>query len=100
VANYIVRLQVGTHVTASLMFRLPVPRPSRSTPAFTRVAALADTLQADPRDVAAHAELQACAARLYGLSAGQFEHVLDSFPLVSVEERAGALRTFRAQADP
>jgi hypothetical protein len=94
VANYIVRLQVGTHVTASLMSRLPVPRPSRSTPAFSRIAALADALRLAPGNVGAHAELQASAARLYGLTAGQLQHVLDSFPLVGVEERAGVLRAF------
>jgi hypothetical protein len=96
VANYIVRLQVGTHVTASLMSRLPVPRPSRSSPAFGRVAGLADALRSSPWNVAAHAELQACAARLYGLDAGQLRHVLDSFPLVSLEERAGVLKAFGA----
>jgi hypothetical protein len=58
------------------------------------VAGLADALRSGPWNVAAHAELQACAARLYGLDAGQLRHVLDSFPLVSVEERAGVLKSF------
>ena len=38
VANYLVRLQVGTHVTASLMSRLPVPRVSRESPHFERLS--------------------------------------------------------------
>ena len=31
VANYLVRLQVTTHVTTALMARLPVPRPAGAT---------------------------------------------------------------------
>ncbi len=94
VANYIVRVQVGTHVTASLMSRLPVPRPARNSPAFRAIAALADALRANPKDAGAHAQLQACATRLYGLSREQLAHVLKSFPLVSAEERAGVLTAF------
>jgi Eco57I restriction-modification methylase len=91
VANYLVRLQIGTHVTASLMSRLPVPKPSRDSAAFRTIVASAKVLGKSPDDRAAQARLQACAARLYGLSHAQFAHVLDSFPLVSAEERAAAL---------
>ena len=94
VANFLVRLQVGTHVTASLMSRLPVPRPPRATPEFATVVACADRLRAAPSDGAAHARLQACAARLYGLTGQQFAHVLESFPLVERAERAAVLTAF------
>jgi hypothetical protein len=98
VANYLVRLQVGTHVTASLMSRLPVPRPARASTAFRSIAASADALRSSPADVAAHATLQACAAQLYGLDRAQLAHVLESFPLVSAETRSAVLEAFRSQA--
>ncbi len=41
VANYLVRLQVTTHVTTALMARLPVPRPRDDTSEFDRLVALA-----------------------------------------------------------
>jgi hypothetical protein len=94
VANYLVRLQVGTHVTASLMSRLPVPKPPRDSLAFRTIVSTADALRSSPADAAAHARLQACAARLYGLTRGQLAHVLESFPLVSVEERTAVLLSF------
>ena len=95
VANYLVRLQVGTHVTASLVARLPVPRPARSSPAFRLIAACADALQSGvaPTD---QARLQAEAARLYGISGRQLRHVLDTFPLVSVDERQAVIDAFDA----
>jgi len=42
------------------------------------------------------AGLQATAARLYGVSAAQLRHVLDTFPLVSVEERQAVIEEFDA----
>ena len=41
VANYLVRLQVTTHVTTALMARLPVPRPRENTAQFDRLVELA-----------------------------------------------------------
>jgi hypothetical protein len=94
VANYLVRLQMGTHVTASLMSRLPVPKPPADSPAFRSIVSDARLLTASPADAAAYAHLQAGAARLYGLNREQLAHVLESFPLVSIEERAGVLTAF------
>ena len=37
VANYLVRLNVTTHVTAALMARLPVPRPAEGSTAFEQL---------------------------------------------------------------
>ena len=94
VANYLVRLRVGTHVTTALIDRLPVPRPSRDALAFREMAALARRL-AECDDKEAAARHQALAAALYGLGAEEFAHVLDRFPLVPEEVRAAALAMFR-----
>ena len=96
VANYLVRLRVGTHVTASIIGQLRVPRPARGSAALLRVAALSRLLAARPGDADAGAEIQARAASLYGLSRDEFQHVLDTFPLVGLEERAAAMRAFLA----
>jgi hypothetical protein len=94
VANHLVRMRVGTHVTTAVIDRLPVPKPPRSVTAFKRLAALARHLtQAD--DEAARAEHQALAARLYGLSAEAFAHVLNGFPLIAAPEREAAMSSFR-----
>jgi len=84
VANYLVRLNVTTHVTTALMSRLPVPRPSRESGAFDRLATLARSLALTgiDGDMGAYAELNAIAAGLYGLSTEQYSVVLDSFPLL------------------
>ncbi len=44
VANYLVRLRVNTHVTASLLSRLPVPVVTANDPAFNQLADLSRTL--------------------------------------------------------
>ena len=94
VANHLVRMRVGTHVTTAVMDRLPVPRPPRNFPPFKRLAALARHLmQSD--DAEARAEHQALAARLYGLSDDAFAHVLNGFPLIAAAEREAALSSFR-----
>lgn len=84
VANFLVRLHVTTHVTASLMARLPVPRPARGSIAFRDLAAIARALARTGIDAApdAYAQLNAITASLYGLSQEQYQHVVDSFPLL------------------
>ncbi len=93
VANYLVRLSVTTHVTASLMSRLPVPKPSPGSRAFDRVASLARALASTGVDANAsdYAELNALAADLYGLSADQYSVVLESFPLLAKTLREACL---------
>lgn len=93
VANYLVRMRIGTHVTAAVIDRLPVPRPAPQAGPFRRVAELSRRLSGRP-DPAAGARLQAIAARLYGLTEAEFGHVLASFPLVPEGERAAALAAF------
>jgi len=97
VANYFVRMRVTTHVTVALVSRLPVPRLGPRDPRFARLASLAKTLaagSAPAESMPAYAELQALVARIYGLSAGDFEHILATFPLIAEETRRRCLVEF------
>ncbi len=96
VANFLVRMRVGTHVTAAIMARLPVPRPPVSDPIFGQIAGLSRRL-ARADDPAARAQLQALVAALYGLSHGQLAHVLGTFPLAPSPERVRVLRLYQEQ---
>jgi Eco57I restriction-modification methylase len=94
VANYLVRLRVGMHVTVSIVERLPVPRPSSDLPAFQQIARLSRALAQWPDDRDAAAAIQAHVAQLYGVTPAEFQYVLDSFPLVATDERVAAMRAF------
>ncbi len=94
VANYLVRLRVGTHVTTSIIARLPVPIPPRDSAAFRTIAELSIGLSAEPDDSVATAQLHARVARLYGLTETEFRHVLDTFPLVPADERSRAMEAY------
>ena len=94
VANYLVRTRVGTHVTVSIIDQLPVPRLSVESAAFRRIGALSAALTADPSDAASAAQLQACVAQVYRLTGLEFQHVLDTFPLISTAARAAAMQQF------
>lgn len=89
VANYLVRLTVTTHVTGAVMSRLRVPRPSNASPAFARLAQLARSLAATGIDANAggYAELNAIAARLYGITRDEYAFILDTFPLIPQLQR-------------
>jgi len=99
VANYLVRMRVNTHVNVSIIERLPVPRPDRDSPQFHEIADLSARLGHHASDPNAAAKLQAAVARAYGLTAPEFQHVLDTFPLVSDIERSGAMQCFIARVD-
>jgi hypothetical protein len=97
VANYLVRLRVTTHVTVSLVARLPVPPVPAAHPWFARIAALSRALahSTDPLEgMVEYAELQALCARLYGLTTPEFEHVLSTFPLIDIGARGKSLEHF------
>jgi hypothetical protein len=96
IANYLVRLRVMTHVTASLMTRVPVPRPAAGSSEFAALVDLSQTLARDGVDAAAeaYARLNAIAARLYGLTEDQFRYVAATFPLVDDRVRSRALEIF------
>jgi hypothetical protein len=94
VANYLVRLRVGTHVTIGIIGRLPVPRPASGSSALREIAGLSRALAASPTNAVANARLQALAARLYRLDRAQFAHVLSTFPLVPQPARTAAMQAF------
>lgn len=94
VVNYLVRMRVTTHVTTSIVQRLPIPDESLAGRAFREIAAMARLLRVrDDRNLRAH--LNARVAMLYALSEDEFVHVLDTFPLVPGAERAAALKQFK-----
>jgi hypothetical protein len=84
VANYLVRLRVTTHVTTAVMARLPVPRPSSDSDDYQALATLARELEGTGVDAphAPYARLNAIAARVYGLTRPQYQHILGTFPLL------------------
>jgi hypothetical protein len=97
VANYFVRMRVNTHVTVSLVSRVPVPLLTPRDPLFSRLASLAQILSTATEPVETmgeYAELQALVARLYELGEEDFEHVLGRFPLIPEEVRRRCLVEF------
>jgi N-6 DNA Methylase/Eco57I restriction-modification methylase len=93
VVNYFVRLRVTTHVTTATVEQLPIPTAEAAPSAFKEIAALGRLLT-KRFDREAFAILNARVAALYQLSADEFHHILDTFPLVAVEERDAAFRSF------
>jgi hypothetical protein len=94
VVNYLVRLRVTTHVTTAIVEQLPIPSRRDAPAAIRQIAALARVLaKRHHRD--AFAILNARVARLYQLTTEEFEHVLSTFPLIPLEDRAHALKKFR-----
>ncbi len=90
VANYLVRLRVTTHVTATLMSRLPVPRPPAHSAAYRQLVTLARSLSrtgidADPDS---YARLNAVVASLYRLTTEDYEAIVETFPLLPAELRS------------
>jgi hypothetical protein len=97
VANYFVRMRVGTHVTVSIIERLPVPCPAIQSDGFREVVALTARVVTTPTDYRAAAQLQACVARIYQMETADFQRVLDTFPLVPIDERRAAMACFMAR---
>jgi Eco57I restriction-modification methylase len=93
VANYLIRMRVSTHVTATIVSRLPVPRPPRSDSRFAGVVKAVRTL-ARGEDAEELAGLNAAVASLYNLTVADFEHITGTFPLIPLAERSLALRRF------
>jgi hypothetical protein len=96
VANYLVRLQVTTHVTTALMARLPVPKPQSGAHPFRALAGHARSLERTgiKGHESVYAQINAIAARLYGLTAKQYEHVLGTFPLLPQPQRDECLALY------
>jgi hypothetical protein len=103
VANYLIRLRVNTHVTTSLVARLPVPVVRPGDPRFGRLVRLAHSLARGAGDVEASAEyatLQALAATLYGVTMDELTHVLSTFPLIDREVRRRTSEAFQRDTRP
>jgi hypothetical protein len=97
VANYLIRLRVNTHVTVALVSRLPVPVVREGHPFFDRLRALSGSLarsRVPVEEMEEYAQLQAICAHAYRVSAGEFEHILGTFPLIPVSVRGAALAAF------
>lgn len=94
IANFLVRIRVGTHVTVAAIERMPVPKPPIDSAAFLDIIALSRQLSSDPSNPESYAQLQARAAHLYRLTAAEFTHVLDSFPLIPTATRDAAMAAF------
>ena len=97
VANYFVRMQVVTHVTAAVMARLPVPKPAAGDPLRRAITALGQAL-ADDCSPERLARLNALVAVLYGLPARHYARVLETFPLVGRAERQRSEDLFTVEA--
>ncbi len=93
VVNYLVRLRVTTHVTTSIVERLPVPREDEAGPAFEELGRAAERL-ARVDDEALLVRLNVIVAHLYQLDVHEFGHVLDTFPLVDRQLREAMRRAF------
>ena len=94
VANYLVRFRVTTHVTVAIVEQLQLPMPRHSSVDFRTVAGCARVLADRADDRQAYARLQAAAARLYGLDAAAFAHVLSTFPLIDEAVREASMDAF------
>jgi hypothetical protein len=93
IVNYLVRLRVSTHVTTSIVERLPVPTAEDRPDAFAEIATLARLLARRPHP-AATARLNALTAELYQLTPEELAHVLDTFPLVAPAERDRVMHAY------
>jgi hypothetical protein len=93
IVNYLVRLRVTSHVSTAVVERLPIPTRDQAGPAYAEIATLARRL-ARRHQPALAATLNARVARLYRLTGHEFQHVLDTFPLVPASERQMAWRAF------
>ena len=97
VANYLVRLNVTTHVTASMMARLPVPRPADGSAAFEQLVVLSQALAADVAGGREHyARLNAIVANLYGLTVEEYQYVVGTFPLIDEQVRSTSVEMLRS----
>ncbi len=93
VVNYLVRRRVATHVTTTIVERLPVPTESEAGAGFGAIAAAARLLAREWQAEVA-AELEGRVARLYALTVEEYAHILTTFPLADTAARDAAMRVF------
>jgi hypothetical protein len=94
VANYLIRMRVGTHVNVSIVEQLPLPHPGLDSLPFHRILTLVRRVVSTPGDVDTCSKIQGAVAHLYQLNAQEFNHVLATFPLVPPAERERAMTCF------
>jgi hypothetical protein len=93
VVNYLVRLRVVTHVTTTIVERLPVPIEEEAGTAYSEVGSIARALS-QRHDSILEARLNALVAHLYQLTREEFDHVLGTFPLIAAADRSRAFDQF------
>jgi hypothetical protein len=93
VVNYLVRFWVTTHVTTTIVERLPIPREDDVGAVYQEVGSIARALSRRD-DSALEARLNAVIAKMYQLSVEEFAHVLSTFPLIPKEDRDRAMTEF------
>ena len=117
VLDFIIRYKVTTTLNMFYLYQLPVPRLTAGHPAFDAIVARAARLTCTRAEYAAlwqqvtgapwdescgaadpaerqrlRDELDALAARLYGLTRAEFDHILGTFPLVFPPTDGGRAR--------
>ncbi len=97
VANYLIRARVTTHVTATLMARLPVPRPPARSAAYRELIAFARSLAKTGIDADndTYARLNATVASLYQLTPDDYTAIVETFPLLPAELRSRCITHYR-----
>ena len=94
VVNFLVRMRVSTHVTTTIVERLPIPRDEQVGGWVSELVSAAERLARGP-DAGVFAQLNARVAQIYQLRESEFAHVLTTFPLIDCAERNMMLAAFR-----
>lgn len=93
VVNYLVRMRVTTHVTTTVVERLPIPCDDHLVCIADSLEVAAETLSRSS-DVDVFGRLNAQVAHLYQLRAQELRHVLSTFPLIGQPEKDATLQWF------
>ena len=102
VANYLIRMRVNTHVSATLMSRLRVPLIRAASSAYNRLARLSTVMSTNATPVESmdeYIELQARCARAYEVTVDDLRHIVSTFPLISESFREACVKRFREIAE-
>jgi hypothetical protein len=93
VANYLVRQVMTTHLGSRTVEELRMPKPAGGSSLFRDISEHSERLSRSLSGGRA-SRVQALAARAFKLSADEFRHVLNTFPLIPESERAESLDEF------
>ncbi|HEX5217655.1 MAG TPA: N-6 DNA methylase [Vicinamibacterales bacterium] len=98
VLNFVARLLMGGHMTTSLVESLPAPRWT-SSPEQRRLARLAERQSRRPSPPIAIA-LEVRVARMFGIDADSFRHIVSTFPLISADTREQTITAYSTEPRP